>query len=288
MSETTRPVDPTTHAERIAVTASALARHGIDGPAALASLTEEELLALTGSGDSSRVQTPWLDRFAPDDDRRSLLITAARRSMIARGVIALERTMAAAERRHIIDGGDDLVPAALLAGIVGRRAISQRCVTMHDLAAGDPPSMTAIQLFADAAGSVLQEQVSHGGIHHFVMGSVADAVHLALTWIAGAPDGASKSATTDDPHHLHVGTLAELSAVPTLGPVIGAPARAVRIVAEDRASGETTELRVHHNGARIVALRHAEDLGGEGDERFEAVSVHAEDLSRQLEEMLTV
>ncbi|MGP5054573.1 hypothetical protein ACTXJ3_05645 [Brachybacterium paraconglomeratum] len=276
----------TTRERRIATAAAALARHADPGPTALGSLTDEQLVVLHGAGDPPALLTPWLDRSAGSDAERELLLSSAARGQLASGGVAPERTLASVEGREPVGDPDDLLPAALPAGIVGRRVYSRRRVTLTDL---DDRARGAVQAFADLDGSVMQEQISANGIHHFTMSTADSAARVQALWMLGDPelDGAPVGEIAPE---VRSGTFEELLADRDLGAILASPVRRVQVLVEDRAEGERRMLWVVHDGSSPVAL-HPSDPTSEGPSLqrsvLDAVRVGRDDLRAQLSEFLS-
>ncbi|MGP9582219.1 MULTISPECIES: hypothetical protein [unclassified Brachybacterium] len=283
---TTNESTGTSRERRIATAAAALARHADPGPTALGSLTDEQLVVLHGTSKAPALLTPWLDRSTATDAQRELLLSSAARGQLAAGAIAPEGTLAKVEGREPVGDPEDLLPTALPAGIVGRRVYSSRRVTATDL---DDPARGAIQAFADLDGTVMQEQISANGIHHFTMSSVDSAARVQVLWLLGAPDPES-APTEEQAAEVRSGTLEELTADPEIGVLLSSATRRVRILAEDRAEGVEQVLWVLHDGESTVALQPSEH--GTGAPSLEAsvlevVRVGPDGLRAQLAEFMT-
>lgn len=275
----------TTRERRIATAAAALARHANPGPTALASLTDEQLIVLHGTSDAPALLTPWLDRSARSDAERELIRSSAARGLLADGGVAPEGTLASVEGREPVGDPHDLLPAALPAGIVGRRVYSRRRVTLSDL---DDPERGAIQAFADLDGSVMQEQISARGIHHFAMSTADSAARVQVLWALGAPDQAGAPSEEPAPE-IRSGTFEELLADGELGAVLASPSRRVRVLVEDRAAGERRMLWVMHDGSTSVALQPSDESSKSPSLEsavLDAVRVGPDDLLAQLTEFL--
>lgn len=274
-----------TRERRIATAAAALARHADPGPTALGSFTDEQLMVLHGSSEAPALLTPWLDRSAGSDAERELVRSSAARGLLAGGGVAPEGTLASVEGREPFGDAEDLLPAALPTGIVGRRVYSRRRVTLTDL---DDPARGAIQAFADLDGSVMQEQVSARGIHHFTMSTADSAARVQALWALGAPEqtGARPEATGPE---VRSGTFEELLADGELGAVLARPSRRLQVLVEDRAEGERRVLWVVHDGSTSVALQPS-DASSEDPSLesavLDAVRVGPESLLAQLTEFL--
>lgn len=294
---------PTTAAERVIVAAAALAKHGQDHPTALVSLTDEELIALLGASPDPCLLTPWVDVHAPTDDERGVLAASARRSLLARGVVAPEATMAAAEEREPLGDPKAITATALLSGISGRRQLSQRRVTVEDIAVSDTTDVVALQLFADRDGTVLQEQVTRNGLHHFVISRLEAALPTAIIWMLGVPDSETEFSSARF-SGVRSGTLRELRNDTDVAETLAGASRHVRITAEDQADGVSQSLQIIHDGSSILAIERAEDSHEaspdvvssaalasdifEETSRVDAVSITARDLARELRRMLSV
>lgn len=275
----------TSRERSIASAAAALARHADPGPTALGSFTDEQLLVLHGSSEAPALLTPWLDRAAGSDAERELVRSSAARGLLAGGGVAPESTLASVEGREPVGDPDDLLPAALSAGIVGRRVYSRRRVTLTDL---DDPARGAVQAFADLDGSVMQEQISVNGIHHFTMSTADSAARVQVLWALGAPEEAGARSGALDPE-VRSGTFEELLVEGGLGAVLASPLRRVQVLVEDRAEGVRRMLWVVHDGSASIALQPS-DASSEDPSLdsavLDAVRVGPEGLLAQLTEFL--
>lgn len=275
----------TSRERRIATAAAALARHADPGPTALGSFTDEQLRVLHGTGEPPALLTPWLDRSAGGDAEMQLLLSSSARGLLASGGVAPEQTLAAVEEREPVGDPEDLLPAALPAGIVGRRVYSRRRVTLTDL---DDPARGAVQAFADLDGSVMQEQISANGIHHFTMSTADSAARVQVVWVLGVPDLEGDSSGEPAPE-IRSGTFEELVGDDDLGAVLRSPARRVQVLVEDRAEDERRMLWVVHDGSSSIALQpsdpSSEDPALERSS-LDAVRVGPEGLLAQLTEFL--
>lgn len=274
-----------TRERRIATAAAALARHAEPGPTALCSLTDEQLMVLHGSSEAPALLTPWLDRTVGSDAERELVRSSAARGLLAGGGVAPEGTLASVEGREPVGGPEDLLPAALPAGIVGRRVYSRRRVTLTDL---DGPARGALQAFADLDGSVMQEQISANGIHHFTMSTAASAARVQVLWALGTPEQAGASSEASAPE-VRSGTFEELLADEELGAVLASPSRRVQVLVEDRAEGERRMLWVVHDGSTSVALQPSDTSSEDPSLEsavLDAVRVGPDGLLAQLTEFL--
>lgn len=143
--------------------AAALAEQGRTTAHALCTITDEQLVAVTGDAADAEMVLPWLDSAVPAGERGRLL-TAAVRSLIAQGAMAPEGVAAALEGREPEGDPEAPVPGALLLGVVSRRVLSPVSLTVAAEA-----SPAALQLHLDRDGTILVEQVSEAGLHHFHM-----------------------------------------------------------------------------------------------------------------------
>ncbi len=149
------------------MSAGALARHGLEGPTSLLSLTDEEVLALVDDPEQEAVHLPWVSAQEGSDQGFSRLQArlSSARSLFARGILAPEFAVAQIEGRTPRTDTGRPTPNALVTGIIVRR---RHAVVTVD-AVDELRPRGALQLFVDSDGSILQEQVSAEGIHHFVM-----------------------------------------------------------------------------------------------------------------------
>lgn len=272
--------------ERIATAGAALASRADPGPTALGSFTDEQLRVLSGpANENTSLLTPWLDSAAPDQAQQELLLASAARGMLAAGVIGPERTFAEAEGRTPDDDPDGLVPAALPAGIIARRRYSQLLVTITDV---DEPERGFIQLFADRDGTVMQEQVSGQGVHHFTMCTIDSAMRVVRVWMLGSPQEESHYSASNAAE-VWTGTMSDLRSVATLSAALNAPKRRVAVQAEDRAASTLQRLWVVRDDETLIALEAAS--AGDApdaldDTTLSAVTVSADRLIEQLAEFL--
>lgn len=159
--------------EREIMSAGALARHGLSGPTSLLSLTDEEVLTLVDDPVREKVHLPWVEAQEASEQGFSRLQTrlSSARSLFARGILAPEFAVAQVEGREPRDDTDKATPNALVTGIIVRRRLA--VVTLD--AVDELRLRGAFMLFIDRDGSILQEQVSPQGVHHFVMTDAGNA-----------------------------------------------------------------------------------------------------------------
>lgn len=181
--------------------AGALAPLARSGPSPLLTLTDEEMFVLYGNAGKEQFASPWLDRLAVDRGQSfdvGMLMATARRSMLARGMIAPEVVLAAAEKRTVA-GDPQLMSANLLiTGVLTRRNHS---VVRLEAFSDAPEERGAHHVFVDRDGTVLHEQTSPDGLHHFMMQGVADSVDLLRSFVLGreeTQDDASPSDTDEE------------------------------------------------------------------------------------------
>lgn len=167
--------DPT-GAERAVVAAGALARHGRERAAMLCSLTDEQLEALLGQERADDLRTPWIDGHGRRE-HADLLRASAVRALVAQGALAPEAVVARIEDRDVEGDRLRLVPSMLVLGVLARRALSPRTITVHE---PTRPLGGAVIVHADADGTFMTEQVSPEGIHHFQMCPAETVVDLLL------------------------------------------------------------------------------------------------------------
>ncbi|MGP9539272.1 hypothetical protein ACT3SP_14770, partial [Brachybacterium sp. AOP43-C2-M15] len=213
--------------ERSLLAAGALAKDLPSSPRLLTTLTDEELLALTGP-DRSGERLPWIDGLRERAEGFSLedaVLTGAR-FLRARGLTAPESVLAGIESRAIIGEGSQVRAGLVVTGIVARRAASRRRVTVTR---ESEPRGVAVRFFADTDTSVLQEQISEDGLHHFLIQDSASARRALRSLLEDRGDDAP------DPSHRGVitGGWAEVSSA--LG--IADPSNVRRLDLFDRSDG---------------------------------------------------
>lgn len=171
--------------ERSLLAAGALASDLASTPRLLTTLTDEELLALTGP-DRPGDRHPWIDglrKRVPGYGLEEAVLTGAR-SLRARGLTAPEAALAPLESRAQIGEGSAVRAGLVVTGIIARRAVSRRRVTVSR--ESDPQGLSVI-FYADTDGTVLQEQVSADGLHHFLIQDMESALR-ALRSLLEADD----------------------------------------------------------------------------------------------------
>lgn len=229
--------------------AAALAPHAEGEGHLLSSLTDEEILALTGDGIG--FDLPWVqarESRAEGFSRGEARLTA-RRSLIARGLLAPELAMAALEQREPTGDAGAWTPNLLLTGIVARRALVPLQVRL------DGPTVdrvSIVSLFVDHDGTVLQELVSPDGIHHFRISGTPAAAGVLRERLD--PQGA---ADASPPTPVVTGTLAELEASAELGPVLASARFRTRVRSNDRRDGSSLSLLVAAADLGVVVLQEA-------------------------------
>lgn len=109
--------------EREVMSAGALARHGLEGPTSLLSLTDEEVLTLVDDPEQEAVHLPWISTQEDSDQGFSRLQArlSSARSLFARGVLAPEFAVAQIEGRAPLADTGRPTPNALVTGIIVRR-----------------------------------------------------------------------------------------------------------------------------------------------------------------------
>jgi len=146
--------------DREIAAAGVLAPLARSGPSPLLTLTDEEMFVLYGNAGKAQFASPWLDRLAVDRGKAfdaGMLMATARRSMLARGMIAPEVVLAAAEKREV-RGDPQLTRANLLiTGILTRR---NHTVVRLEAFSDSPEERGAHHVFVDHDGTVLHEQTS--------------------------------------------------------------------------------------------------------------------------------
>ncbi|MGP9694325.1 hypothetical protein ACT3TZ_06855 [Brachybacterium sp. AOP25-B2-12] len=174
--------------ERAMLAAAALASDLSETPRLLVTITDEELLALAGP-EEDEAALPWTDALRtrlPEYTVEDAVQTGSR-ILLARGMVAPEAVLARLEERSVIGDPETVRPSLLLTGVVARRALSPRRVSLRP---EQPEGARFVVLHVDADGSVLQEQVSENGLHHFLMQDTASA-RRTISGLLDPPDEAA-------------------------------------------------------------------------------------------------
>ena len=259
--------------------AGVLAKHADPGPTALISFTDEEILALVQDPEAEGIELPWIEAesaaengFDREQARRSAL-----RSLIVRGVVGPENVIAQLEQREPRPEESPLTANSLATGIITRRRAAAGTVRAADAREERNGSLL---LFIDRDGTVLHEQVSADGLHHFVMENLevaAEALQsFALRELTGSvestEDAAAGTVAWAGPRTELLGT-----GLPEALPEMTA---CTRITSVGAAEGE---LWVASDGTRVVLAQPADD----GDQ-VEIVVVDREVLAEAIRELLAL
>lgn len=225
--------------------AGALAPHAAGAGRPLPSLTDEEIIALVDEDALAGFDLPWVDgrESRPTGFSRAEARLSAARSLLARGVLAPESAVAQAEGRRVEGDPSAYVPDALLTGILARRVLSPLVVRIEGPL---QDRVTIVVMFVDHDGSVLVEQVSPDGLHHFAMCDREHAARLLVGRLLPPDVPAVDPASA-------VGTWDELLADPQVGPVLEDARRRSRVQVLDRRDGARDRLLVLA-GPRGLAL----------------------------------
>lgn len=180
--------------------AGALAPRARSGPSPLLTLTDEEMFVLYGNAGQEQFASPWLDRLAVDRGQAfdvGMLIATARRSMLARGIVAPEVVLAAAEEREVVGDPQRTSANLVITGILTRR---NHAAVRLEAYSDAPEERGAHHVFVDSDGTTLHEQTSPDGLHHFMMQEVPDSVDLLQSFVLGreVTEGEASSSRTDD------------------------------------------------------------------------------------------
>lgn len=153
--------------QRSLLAAGALAKDLPSSPRLLTTLLDEEIIALTGP-EAPGERWPWLDglrRRVPDYDLDEAVLTGAR-ILRARGITAPEATLAKIEDREILGDGTAVRASLVVTGILTRRAAFRHRVSVSRESVA---AELTVVFYTDSDGSVLQEQISPDGLHHFLI-----------------------------------------------------------------------------------------------------------------------
>ena len=266
--------------------AGALASMVAEEPSPLITLTDEELFTLYGREGEGRFASPWLDRLAVDRGQRfdvGMLMSVLRRSMIARGMIAPEAILAAAEKREPVGDPQAMSGSFLLTGILTRR---NHAAVRLEAVGHAPEERGAHGIFVDRDRTVLYEQTSPDGLHHFTMQNAANSVDLLRTFVLGrATGGADESAEGSDPEGqdaiLWHGPMDGAHTDPVLLKHTGELIAATTISLSGSLASQTGELHFVSGREALVILQPDPDLAeGEGTVAARAVT------PQQLDELL--
>lgn len=261
---------------RRARAAAALAPQAAEDPQVLTSVTDEEILALTGDG--LGFDLPWVtaresraEGFSRDEARWT-----ATRSLISRGLLAPEAAVAQIEQREVDGDPASWTPNILLTGIIARRML----VPLQIRADGPTTDRVSIaSMFVDHDGTVLQELISPDGIHHFTMSDATRAASVLRHRVDPGGHAGDSSAGG-----VVRGTLAELEAVPGIGASLAPGASRTRVRLSDRRDRSEASLLVASGPAGVVVVRDLPD----GADQFEATSATAAELDEFVTSFFTV
>lgn len=252
--------------------AAALAPHAEGDPQVLTSITDEEILALTGDGIG--FDLPWVTarEARPEGFSRDEARLSAARSLVARGLFAPESAVAAIERREAVGDPEAWTPNILLTGIVARRML----VPLQIRADGPTVERVSIaSMFVDHDGTVLQELVSPDGIHHFSMSDTAHAADVLRHRID--PGGRAAGSPVTD---VVTGSYEQLEASDEIGPLLHGAEHRTRVRVTDRRDRLSPSLLVASGPAGVVVVQEAED--GELLEAAAASAAQLEELALSL------
>lgn len=270
--------------------AGALASMVDEEPSPLITLTDEELFTLYGREGEGRFASPWLDRLTVDRDQRfdvGMMTSVLRRSMIARGMIAPEAILAAAEKREPVGDLQALTGNLLLTGILTRR---NHAAVRLEAFGHTPEERGAHGIFVDRDRSVLYEQTSPDGLHHFTMQNVASSVDLMRTFVLGrATDEEDESTQGSDSEEqdsiLWRGTMEGAHSDPALLAHTGEVITASMISLSGSSVSRTGELHFVSGRAALVILQPDPERAAE-DGIVAARAVTPQQLDELLEELL--
>lgn len=272
--------------ERSLLAAGALASDLASTPRLLTTLTDEELLALTGP-DRPGERHPWIDGLrerVSGYGMEEAVLTGAR-SLRARGLTAPEAALAPLESRARIGEGSAVRAGLVVTGIIARRAVSRRRLTVGR--ESDPRGFTTI-FYADIDGSVLQEQVSADGLHHFLIQDLESALRALRSLLEDDDEHVGEGGDGDeggDARSLVSGGWEEVSTA--LG--IAAQAAVRRLDLVDRSDEAEETLWVAASPLGPVVLRSTEGGDAHALTRtvLEASSMSLRERDELLEEILT-
>ena len=262
--------------ERAIMAAGALARHAEGDLTRISGLTDEEILALVGPEHAAAFDLPWVvareragTGFSRDEARLSSL-----RSLLVRGGVTQERTIAAAEGRESGTDPGTFTPSALLTGILTRRSLAPRALRVSGPEQDDA---TVLRVFVDSDGTVMHELASPDGLHHFFM---SDLSHAGVSLLGRLdPEGATTASAQDQ--EVITGTWSELDQDAAIGPVLSSATTRSLLEIDDRSSHGHHEIVVAVSPSGTAVIRSAED----GDD-LEAVLVSRSELEELIATLL--
>lgn len=239
--------------ERSLLAAGALAGDLGPTPRLLTTLTDEELLALTGP-DRPVNRLPWLDGLRERVPGYGLeeAVLAGARSLRARGITAPEAALAAIESRDRIGDGSAVRAGLVVTGVIARRAAARRRLV---LSRESDPHGLSVGFHVDSDGTVLQEQVSGEGLHHFLIQDLSSALRALHSLLEDDEDtGGSEGADQGEERSLVSGPWHQVSAV--LG--IADRSTVTRLDLVDQAAEASETLWIARSVEGPVVLRAAE------------------------------
>lgn len=267
--------------------AGALASMIDEDPSPLITLTDEELFTLYGREGEGRFASPWLDRLAVDRGQRfdvGMLSSVLRRSMIARGMIAPEAILAAAEKREPVGDPQAMAGNFLLTGILTRR---NHAAVRLEAVGHAPEERGAHGIFVDRDRTVLYEQTSPAGLHHFTIQNVSNSVDLLRTFVLGRATGeADETVEGSDPEEQDVvlwrGTMEGAHADPALLEHTGELIAATRISLSGSQASQSGELHFVSGRDALVILQPDQELVS-GEDMVIARAIAPKELDELLE-----
>lgn len=270
--------------DREIAAAGVLAPLARSGPSPLLTLTDEEMFVLYGNAGKAQFASPWLDRLAVDRGKAfdaGMLMATARRSMLARGMIAPEVVLAAAEKREV-RGDPQLTRANLL--ITGSLTRRNHTVVRLEAFSDSPEERGAHHVFVDHDGTVLHEQTSPDGLHHFVMQNVSDSVDLLQSFVLGrkVTEGETSPEVDDEPVLPWRGRTHAAATDPVLIEHTGALIAETRILLSGQKSAVQGEIHLV-SGQSALAILQPESGHSEGEDMATAREVSVAELRETLE-----
>lgn len=162
-------------------------------PTGVMVLTDEELLALDGTGHPPVVALPWA---SAQETANEVLAGVAARSLIARGLLVT----AADARKHTnipeaVLSERELVLAQELNGIAVLRKVAKGLVSFNRVVAdgeGDQ-QMHHLYYYLQQDGLALEEEVTPNGMHHFTVLRVAEDARVRIRVLLDAHGAAARN-----------------------------------------------------------------------------------------------
>lgn len=270
--------------------AGALAPRARSGPSPLLTITDEEMLVLYGNVGEAQYASPWLDRLAVDRGKEfdvGMLMATARRSMVARGMIAPEVILAAAEKRAVSGDPKRFSANLLITGVLTRR---NHAAVRVEAFSHVPEERGAHHVFVDHDGTVLHEQTSADGLHHFAVQRVPDSIDLLRSFVlCRDPDQIDASTTKDDarPEIAWRGSVGTASSDPALLEHTGDLLAETRLSLSGKGSGEHGMIHLVSGQEALVILQPSPDDSGD-DDMSTARRITTAELGEILEELLVM